>query len=248
LIFFLITIDQGVMSTKLETIDFCNEVRESERDFELKAPETEEEREQQELERQKELEEAIEDDRKFEQHLQSRLEDDRGMPFERRYLLKYADRGDESRVRKCLDAFPSSIRTTDEDGYTALHRACHNPNVDLVRLLVARGADLECQTGDGWRPVHCAAYWGNVHVLHLLISYGVNVNARTKGNNCCLHFAAQRNDRRLLECLVYNPDIDLTAKNNQGDTGYMIAKRNHPNYELWHNVPLHTPLRDLDLS
>lgn len=232
---------------ELDKIDFCNEIRESEIEFDQKVPSTNEESLQQERELAQERREAIEDDRRLDEHMRT-SPDCRTDRFEREYLLKYAEKDDLERVRKCLDAFPDSIRAVDKDGYTPLHRACHNSDTELVKLLIRRGSKMEAQTAEGWRPIHCAAYWGNLKVMHLLICYGANINARTVGNNTCLHFAAQRDDRRLLECLVYNPNIDLTVKNNQGDTAYMIAKRNHPNYQLWHNVPLHTPLRELDLS
>lgn len=225
--------------------------------YEFGPPEFKTEEDRLEYERQTKLEQqqAIEDDIRLDQviaqfkndpDLLKQKENASDKAFVEEFVLRYADRNDLERLRKCLDVFPEAIKTVDDQGYNVLHRACPHPNAELIRFLIKRGAAVEGKTVDGWRPIHVAAYWGTLPALHALICYGVDINALTNSGCTCLHLAAQRADRLLLECLVYNPDIDLTIRNAQNDTAYDIAKRNSVMYQLWHNVRIDSNKLRLD--
>lgn len=64
----------------------------------------------------------------------------------------------------------------------------------------------------------------------------MNLNALTNGNNTCLHFAAQRYERQLLELLIYHPLMYIDVKNGSNDNAYELCKRKTENYELFHNL------------
>ena len=53
-----------------------------------------------------------------------------------------ASLGDTEAIGQCLDADPALINATDQGGETALFHAAHNLRRDAVRLLLARGADV----------------------------------------------------------------------------------------------------------
>ncbi|HJR63646.1 MAG TPA: ankyrin repeat domain-containing protein [Gemmatimonadaceae bacterium] len=71
-------------------------------------------------------------------------------------LLSAADRGDLTGVEAELARNPEVARCSNETGDTALHRAAKNGHVDVVRALLAAGANVDAVRGDGYRPVHCA--------------------------------------------------------------------------------------------
>lgn len=53
--------------------------------------------------------------------------------------------------------------------------ACKNGNVDIVRLLVLRGAECRSTTPQGMTVTHLAAEAGNCDLIRLLLNVGVSV-------------------------------------------------------------------------
>ena len=71
-------------------------------------------------------------------------------------------------VRLLVDrGCPVDARGTD-GGYTALHLAAHDGNVDLVRFLLSRGADTALRTGNGKTALDLAREEGKGEVVTLL--------------------------------------------------------------------------------
>jgi len=69
----------------------------------------------------------------------------------------------------------------------ALHVAVRNGHVDVVRLLVDAGADVEAQmttaSVSGLTPLHLAVQSGQMDVIDLLLAAGSNVNSGTLAAN-----------------------------------------------------------------
>ncbi|KXZ42701.1 hypothetical protein GPECTOR_123g473 [Gonium pectorale] len=64
------------------------------------------------------------------------------------------------------------------DGTTALHVAVDLVKVDVVKLLLQNGADLEAQNKDGWTPLHYGCQRGDLDVVELLLLKGANPASR----------------------------------------------------------------------
>ncbi|XP_050300627.1 protein phosphatase 1 regulatory subunit 12A isoform X9 [Anthonomus grandis grandis] len=54
-------------------------------------------------------------------------------------------------------------------GATALHVAAAKGYIDVMKILLQCGADIDAQDVDGWTPLHAAAYWGQKEACHLLV-------------------------------------------------------------------------------
>lgn len=67
-------------------------------------------------------------------------------------------------VRRLLSEKATHVNTRDEDEYTPLHRAAYSGHLDVVRELIAQGADVHAVTVDGWTPLHSACKWNNTRV------------------------------------------------------------------------------------
>ncbi|KAK4337110.1 hypothetical protein RND71_043428 [Anisodus tanguticus] len=170
-----IPLDQIPKSSEIK--DYCNEFQDNQTLYDEKnEPRTEEEAEALEKAKKEEEEEAKNDDIVFSQHskqedtaknIEESNENKNELPYEYKFILKYSEKNDFERVQKCLLRYPHSYLARDADGYTPLHRACHSDNVELVKLLIDKGSDVEAKSGEGWRPLHCAAYWGNLNVTTL---------------------------------------------------------------------------------
>lgn len=93
----------------------------------------------------------------------------------------------ESGSVQCLDVVLSMetylINTQDEEGYTPMHLAVINGNKDVVRRLVATGADLDCLDHEKHSLVHWAT--GNQKISNYFIILGWEIGRK--------HFTCSQN-------------------------------------------------------
>jgi len=73
---------------------------------------------------------------------------------------------------------------------TPLHLAAWHGKMDIVRLLLARGAKVDAATRGYITPLHFAAGGGHLKMVELLITHGADPLAKTPNNTNALHFAA----------------------------------------------------------
>lgn len=129
-------------------------------------------------------------------------------------------------VRRLLSEKATHVNTRDEDEYTPLHRAAYSGHLEVVRELIAQGADVHAVTVDGWTPLHSACKWNNTRVASFLLQHGADINAQTKGLLTPLHLAAgNRDSKDTLELLLMNRYIKPGLKNNLEETAFDIARR-----------------------
>lgn len=105
-------------------------------------------------------------------------------------LAEAAWAGDVKRVKELL-AMGANIECFERNGNTPLHLAIENLHLDVVRVLLHSGADVNRRTADGyWTPLAhavdsvCDAASQLDHppdneVVRMLVQHGADVNART---------------------------------------------------------------------
>ncbi|KAL7983252.1 hypothetical protein Chor_000128 [Crotalus horridus] len=144
---------------------------------------------------------------------------------------------EKNTVQKLLSQNLVSINVQDEDQYTPLHRAAYNGHMEVVRELIAHGADVHALTVDSWTPLHSACKWNNTKIASFLLQHGANVNAQTNGLLTPLHLAAgNRESRETLELLLMNRYLKPNLRNNLEETAYDIARRTDKYHYLFEIV------------
>ena len=92
------------------------------------------------------------------------------------------------RAAELVEVYPELVETPVVGG-SLLHKAVAAQDPALVKLLVAKGADLEARDGFGHTPLHCAVLQMSKELTAALISCKADMNARDDDSFTPLHLA-----------------------------------------------------------
>jgi len=98
--------------------------------------------------------------------------------------------------------------------------AAHQGHVDIVRILLSHGANLEQRDADGDTALHYACFGNQPDCISLLLSKGADINSINSTGCSSLHIAI---NKQLLECTKRllehpQPPIDVNLQDIYGDT------------------------------
>ena len=130
----------------------------------------------------------------------------------------------------------ANVNTKNDQGRSPLHDAANSGNLSLVKELVDRGAGVNTKDKYEGLPLHYASREGYLAIVKYLISKGSNINDRgafylqrgvwelTLG--CTpLHISASQGHLDVVKYLI-TQGADVSAKNNDGETALVLARRN----------------------
>lgn len=115
-------------------------------------------------------------------------------------------------VKMLLEKFEPSLdvecTTRFEDtivqGVTALWCAASRGHLDVVKLLVRKGAKVNHLTKNDSTPLRAACFTGRLDIVQYLISHGADLNLSNKFNNNCLMIASYKGFLDVVEYLLKN--------------------------------------------
>lgn len=114
--------------------------------------------------------------------------------------------GDKDKVQVLIEKSNNSkelVNSPDNSGYTALHYAARNGYVDICKLLLSRGADIDAQTRSGKvTPLLKAAAAGKAATIKFLIESGAKVDAQDVDGQTALHKVIFNNHTDLAKMLL----------------------------------------------
>lgn len=92
---------------------------------------------------------------------------------------------------------------------TPLHGAASYGRIKVVKLLLAKGTDVNKGNEGGERPLHYAARHGHTKVMKILLENGAKVSEKGTGCGTPLRWAAENGQIEAAELLLaYGADID----------------------------------------
>ena len=133
--------------------------------------------------------------------------------------------GDAVRLAELLDDDPAGATAYSGDGFTALHFAAFWGGVEVARLLLDRGAEVDAH-GRGWMTgtaLHSAASNRDADVVEVLLAAGADPGARQSGGWTPLHGAAHNGDARTAGLLLA-AGADPSACNDDGRSVLELAE------------------------
>jgi ankyrin repeat protein len=136
--------------------------------------------------------------------------------------------GDADRVKHLLQS--NAARATDysTDGFHPLGLAAFFGHFEVLKLLLASGADVLAPSRNAMRvtALHSAvADGGSSENALALIAAGADPNAKQRHGWTPLHAAAQTGDRAVVEALL-QAGADPAITNDDGKTAAMLARAN----------------------
>ncbi|CAL8094044.1 unnamed protein product [Calicophoron daubneyi] len=140
------------------------------------------------------------------------------MDFERG-LWSAAAMGDMNRLDRLLSKSNVDVNTQDKYGYTALHYAARNNQLEACVKLLQSGADVfRATSSDGATAAHRAAFAGHLSVLQLLLAKGGESLSLTTDHDgqTCLHSACRGNQVNTVQWLSANYPRLTKMKDDKG--------------------------------
>lgn len=95
-------------------------------------------------------------------------------------------------------------------------------DLSKVKLLIAKGADLEAKDRDDWTALMIASKHGHLSIVQELIRSEANVDTKDKKNQTALFFAVQNGHLSIIKELVRNGAV-VNVVNMYGDTPLIHA-------------------------
>jgi ankyrin repeat protein len=169
------------------------------------------------------------------------------MYYEQLIQLKNAiEIGDKDKIDDLLNKNKDLLKKTLEKEITFPNRTINNPskyvvypfhhavicgNIEIVKLLINHGADIDLKTGGKRGAIHFAAMMGDIPMLDFLEEEGLSLKLKDFRGLTPLHFAALEGHLLLVQflCEVKNANINATNKTGLTPLDYALPNfRNHP--------------------
>ncbi len=137
-----------------------------------------------------------------------------------------------SKVHEAIQA-GADLNELNED-LTPLMKVVLMENQELVKILIASGANVNAQSEEGgWTALLlAAAFCDNAEIVSFLINAGADLNAQNSDGLNPLMCAAGSNLNELVAVKLIQAGCDVNARNDQGVTPLMWAASANPNPEI----------------
>ena len=95
------------------------------------------------------------------------------------YLLEAARSGNLVLSWFALEKFGASVNARNEQDFTPLHIACRYGHLDIAKLLVKKGANIEAMiTHNQATPLNIACSFGHLPIVEFLVTNGAKISAQ----------------------------------------------------------------------
>jgi ankyrin repeat protein len=122
----------------------------------------------------------------------------------------------KARLLRLIEETPAT-KLTGEDGTDFLSNAAASGYLDIVGMLLRKGAPVDRSDSSGGGPLHAAAGADQLQAVKALLEAGANVNARDFYGRTALHEAAWFASKAVVAALV-EAGADINVEDSDGES------------------------------
>ncbi len=117
--------------------------------------------------------------------------------------LSFASSWNNKKIVQLLLNFSNiNVNIKNLEGDTPLHISVYHDHLDIVKLLLTKGANPNLANNNGVTPLHNAAFNSNLEIVKLLVDYGANINAENKDGIVALRDAVKNGHTKIVRFLL----------------------------------------------
>jgi len=131
--------------------------------------------------------------------------------------LQYEVKNGIQAVKEYLDKHPESLNNINHVGCSALHYASMFGNLEIVKYLLEKGADIHLNSEAGIDALHHASKFGNLEIVKYLISKGAEINKADNTGNYPIHAVSFFNHLNIMKYLC-EKGAEIDCVNKKGET------------------------------
>jgi ankyrin repeat protein len=121
-------------------------------------------------------------------------------------------------VERLIVKYPEHVSARAGRYGTPLHATLFGEgHIDVSKLLIERGADVNALNGDKWSPLHLASRFGHLDVAKWLLVHGASPNSQTNDGSTPLHSAAYLGRFEIARILLEHK-ARVNSQDNHGRT------------------------------
>ena len=120
--------------------------------------------------------------------------------------------------------------------------------MNVVELLLSKGANISDKDNDGWSSIILASRWGHLSVVELLLSKGANISDKHNNGRSSIILASSWGHVSVVELLL-SKGADINDVTNYGSTAMSVSSSDNIKYILskWPITMAILILKELDL-
>jgi len=127
-------------------------------------------------------------------------------------LMELAINGEPEQMASELIELGADVNLVNVYGRSALFYAVHYGHFKMVKILVAKGAQINLQTLNGSTPLMEGVVRGlivddEIRIVHFLIDHGADVNIKDKEGHTALYYAKKNQDEGIVSLLRKTGDV-----------------------------------------
>ncbi|KAK8054800.1 hypothetical protein PG993_000027 [Apiospora rasikravindrae] len=163
-------------------------------------------------------------------------------------LITAIDNGDIQMVNLLLDnGADIDLQVKDEwsTGKTALAIAASRENHEVLRALLQRGAQVNCEDPGVWSPLYLAVFHGHLENVKILLEHGAEVDARGREYGSPTPLNAAYSNPEIVTTLL-NHNADINYRSYRGTVLYRASEGGY--FETVHALLSHETKPDLEIE
>ena len=151
-----------------------------------------------------------------------------------------------TKLTHILNKDPNSINDLDSSGSALIFEAINNNEIDAIKLLIKKGANINLKNAHGFSPFHWSVLRSSVEIVEFFLKKGIKVDNAHNNGMTPLHDAAIMGLEDKVKILL-KYGANQFIKNARDKTAFNLAREQKKIYIYKYFTPVHNMIKENDL-